>query len=77
MVTLDYQVSTPEDDGYWTESNFANDTIINGGTPYSGGVYSCDYSDPTLAPKRHIEYGTNPLQATSRGMFNGFFRKMR
>ena len=27
MVTLDYQVSTPEDDGYWTKSGFSNNTV--------------------------------------------------
>jgi hypothetical protein len=63
-------------DSYDYSSGSAMQCIINGGSPYSGEVYSCDYSDPALAPKLHIEYGTNLIQATSRGMFNGFFRKM-
>ena len=51
MVTLDYQVSTPEDDGYWTASpTFSYDTVglaLGGSSTYPFKVF-CRWTGITI-----------------------------
>jgi len=64
-------------DSYDYSSGSAMQCIINGGSPDSGEVYSCDYSG-TRAPKLHIEYASGDHRSSSfRGMFRGMFNRMR